>query len=384
MAKQSAPDLEVARAELESADASIDAAKAGFRPTISSRISASRRINTTENTKKNAYEADITLEQPLFSFGRTSARVDSATHTRSASVAALMAQAVNLRSKLAKAWAQSLYFQELSEILKRNTARREANVQIVKLRYQGGREHKGSVLKTESAKLKTELDALEAGQKMILSKGDLEILVGQNLSHHQVLSGPIVMDIPAPNQKDPRQHPEVLALLAKHRQAQSQLVESRRTYFPELSLTASAQRSTPKTTPFESLDYAAGLTLTIPIFNGATSADVSQAAARTKSTATALAQANSTQQQRIKQTSTALDIAKQRMRIVSKIFEASRLQAEVSRQRYTLGLISFQDWDSYESDFMQSEVDRLNSELNVANAMADYAAAIGLSLEEEP
>jgi hypothetical protein len=46
--------------------------------------------------------------------------------------------------------------------------------------------------------------------------------------------------------------------------------------------------------------------------------------------------------------------------------------------------MSFQDWDSFENDFIRTELDVLQSEKDVADSLATYQEAIGMTLEEGP
>ncbi len=65
-----------------------------------------------------------------------------------------------------------------------------------------------------------------------------------------------------------------------------------------------------------------------------------------------------------------------------KNLEASKLQAEVYRQRYTLGMISFQDWDVAESDFIRADREMLSARRSLADAVTQVELAQGLTLEE--
>ena len=122
----------------------------------------------------------------------------------------------------------------------------------------------------------------------------------------------------------------------------------------------------------------------MPLFDGQTSADVRGAAAKLSAATVSLAESRATAAQKFKATKSNVDFALQRLEVAKKGFEASKLQAEVSRQRYTLGLLSFQDWDAYESELIKSELDVLSGERDVADAVADFYEAAGLTLEEDP
>jgi outer membrane protein TolC len=383
-ALEKAPVLETSKADIKTSDAAISSAQAQFLPNITSNLSAYRSLDSNEDVSFNKFDAGITLEQSLFSFGKSTAQLEAARSGKSASLAKLKLSSVTLRSKLAKAWAKALYLQELAKISEKNVTRREANVQIVKLRYQGGRENKGSVLKTETATLQSKTDTQEAKANYELAKGDLSVLIGEDIASNETFTGEIVPEIKLDSGNTKNDHPEITALEAKQKQAEASLTESRRHYLPDLSLSASAKKSASPDLPLKDPQYSAGVTLKVPLFNPSTSAEIEAASAKKHAAIVALQEAKASHTQKLKTAASNLDFARQRLTVAIKSFEASKLQAEVSRQRYTLGLMSFQDWDSYEAELMRSESAVLTAKLDVANAYADYNEALGMSLEEGP
>lgn len=383
-ALSSAPTLQSAKTQIDAADANVDVAKSSFLPKISSSLSATRTIDSELEKTSNTYIAGINLEQSLFAFGKNKAQHNAAKANKDALVAELKSSSVLLRSNLAKAWANALYLQELVKITERNIVRREANYQIVKLRYSGGRENQGSVLKTETATLTSKTDSMEALANLSLSRGSLSILIGSDLSSDESLSGQLDSQTASLAPKNQRKNPSITAVESKLIAADESLKAARYQYFPELSFSASAKKAASPDLPLKDPIYAAGLTLTVPLFNPSTSASIKNAAAQKSAAVISLADARATLAHKVKATASAFDFAKQRLQVSLKNFDASKLQAEVSRQRYTLGLLSFQDWDSFESELIRSELEVLRCKKEVANALADFNEMMGVTLEEEP
>lgn len=380
----SAPTLQSAKAQTESADAQVEQAKGAFLPKLKSSLSSTRTIDHDEGKTFSRHSVALELEQSIYTFGKDSAELEAAKANLSASEASQNGASVALRIKLAKAWSKSLYLQELIKITERNVSRREANYQIVQLRYAGGRENLGSVLKTESAKLRSKTDSLEAKANFELSKGDLAILIGKDIGPGEQLSGDLNANSPKITGLSGKKHPDLIASESKLHAAEESLKAARAKYLPDLTLSASARKSATPDFPLHEPIYAAGVTFSVPLFNPSTSAAVRTAASAQKSAAITLASLQATQLQKIKSTKSAFDFAKERLQVAAKSFEASKLQAEVSRQRYTLGLMSFQDWDSFESELIKSELDLLQAQRETAETLADYYEALGVTLEEEP
>jgi outer membrane protein, multidrug efflux system len=375
-----APDLQLARANVNSADNAVDTAKASFYPTVSSSVTASRAVDSGAKRSSNTYGAGISVEQNLYSSGRDTAKVNAANSARAAASKEQKNASVILRAKLARAWNNAIYFQELSKIMLRNIQRRESNAQIVRLRYANGRENKGSVLKTESQTLDAKLGDAETSEKLTLAKGALSLLIGQPVSDHEPLVGSL-LSLAVATQKE-TVLPTVAAKEAALQASLDSLTLARTQYLPTLGLSATARKSASPNLPLQAPVYSAELALNIPIFNAATSADVRSATTKTAAATLDLSATKLAQEQTIKVMLSAFEFAVKRQVIAKKNFEASELLGEISRKRYALGLGSFQDWNNYESEFMQSEIEVLSSEKSTADALCDYHEQIGVTLEE--
>ena len=231
--------------------------------------------------------------------------------------------------------------------------------------------------------MQAKLTSEQTAARAILAKGDLTVITGRDIPASEVLTGDLKpAETAAP--LAPGLHPTITASELKLTAAEESLKSAKARYLPEISLSAAARKSATPDLPLHNPVYSAGVTLTVPLFNPATSADVRSAAAKTTSAAVSLAQAKATQDQKIKTALSEYQFAIKDLEISKKSYEASKLQAEVSRQRYTLGLMGFQDWDAFENDFIRSELDVLQSEKDVADSLAAYQEAIGMTLEEGP
>ena len=379
-ALSTAPDLQLAKANISSAEAAVDTAKASFYPTVSSSITAGRSVDSQLKRSANTYGAGVSLDQNIYSSGRDTAKLNAASSSRSAAFSEGKSTSVTLRAKLSRAWINALYLQELSKITLRNITRRESNEQIVRLRYSSGRENKGSVLKTEAQTLESKLSRVESVAKFALAEGALAILIGQPLVENEELAGQLMGDVVAPQKSNIP--PVIAAKEAALRASEDSLALAKIQYLPTLGLSASAYKSASPNLPLLAPVYSAQLALNIPIFNAATSAGVRSAASKTAAATIELNAAKQAQEQAIKTKLSAHEIAKKRHEISRKNFEASALLGEISRKRYALGLGSFQDWNNNESELLQSEMDVLSSEKTVADALTDYHEQIGVTLGE--
>jgi len=124
-----------------------------------------------------------------------------------------------------------------------------------------------------------------------------------------------------------------------------------------------------------------GLTLSVPLFKPGQNADYREATIDWKKAEISITETRRTLEIQAQKASLALNDAATRKNIALKVFEAAKLQAEVYRNRYTLGMISFQDWNSAETEFIESERKLLDAKYAFADAWADMDAAYGKGLE---
>ncbi len=379
-----APALNAAKADIESAVAAVDNSKAGFYPRVYSTLQASRLRDEPSKLSSNNFSAALNLEQSLFSSGRDQAHSQAATASLDAAKLAFKDASVTLRAELSKAWSRALYYDRLTALNQQNIARRQSNSQIVRLRYGSGRESKGSLLLTENAEQRAVVDFKDAKKKSILARGDLGVLVAVEIPDEEPLLGSLADEKWTPPGTDQHTPYKVAANEAKLAAARSATTEARLKYFPELALNASAKKSASPDLPLKEPVYTAGISMTIPIFDGQKDADVRAAVAKTSLLEITLSQSRRQADQSIRTAKANFESSRERFVVARKGLEATQLQAEVSRQRYTLGLMSFQDWDAFENALTKSELEVLNSEKDLADAVSDYLAAIGTTLEDGP
>jgi outer membrane protein TolC len=382
-ALKNAPSLKTSQLNSSAADEDINATRTSFYPKLSGSATASRTIDQSANQSYNSYTTAISLEQSLYASGRDTAKLNAAIANKDATLSASQAESVATLQKLKKAWDNSIYFRELSKISSSTIERRKANYQIVNLRYLSGRENKGALLKTEASLRQAQVNLEEANSNFVLSRGELSLILGQDLLESEPILGTFLTDTKKPPQNvNATIHPLVRANEFKLKAAEEALQSAKSKYFPEISLTASAKKNAAPDLPLANPVYNAGLTLTIPLFDANTSSGVKSAIINKSIAVITLDETRASHKQSLKSKEAAYLIAKKNLDVSQFGYDASFLQAEVARQRYTLGLVTFQDWDSYENDLIAAELNVLKSQKSVADAFTDFCEALGLTLEE--
>jgi outer membrane protein TolC len=379
---QKAPSIISAHLDVESAMTGVDASRAGFFPRVFSSLQANRSRDEQYKFTRNSFSAALTLEQTLFSSGRDQANYEAASASLEAAQFSLKEASAALRSELSKAWNRALFYDHLAILNQETINRRQSNLQIVKLRYASGRESKGSLLLTENAEQRAKVEYKDAARKSEIARRDLGVLAGMEISESEPLSGNLADDTWKPPTHATSRDLKIVINQARLNAAVALSNAAHAKYLPELSLNATAKKSASPDLPLKEPLYSAGITMAIPIFDGRKSADQRAAIIKKNLLEIELTQSKLQSDQTIRTALANFEIARERLIVARKGLEATKLQAEVSRQRYTLGLMSFQDWDAFESALIKAELEVLTLEKELADAISEYLGAIGITLEE--
>ncbi len=366
-AMQSNPSLRTAENSLKSAEYALKSSYSPFMPRISA--SASRSLT------RDRTSAGISASMPLFAGG---ANVSSLGKSR----VSYQREQENYRRTLSNtvyslkiAYAGVLRAREEVLLSEEVYNRREDNYHIVELRYEAGREDRGAYLRAEADLARARMDLSSAHREL-----DLSIL---GLLKEMGLKGGKSIDIEGALDVDGLPFdPDVEKLVKKTPEyiTRSLNIESvlydrrisRSNFLPGISLSASRSYDLDGFDFTPAGDWSAGISMSIPLFTGFRNTY------NLKSSNVALITAE--EQKRaaemdiyydIKAALSSLENAKERISVQEKYFRATRERAEIAREKYLNGLISYQDWNTIENDYIAA----LGSMLVVRHGLFAAAAA---------
>lgn len=369
--------------EVRAAKAQASLASAGFYPTLRANLSKTRQFDPVPVGVRDTNLLTVTASQNLFSGF-------SDHYAAKAAAASLEIQDhqgkitnINQRKLLRRLFDKVIYYQDAMKAAKKTLARRLQNVRIVSLRYESGRENKSALLKTEAF-------AEEAKQEV----STLELSLGTSIFEiNQILRVASVgtTDSFVPDERgshlatdvDVSKHPEVRATEGRIVKSSFDLMAQRDSWMPQVNADASFSRSGDNLSLDPKNRYSVGLSVSMLIFDPKRSARY-----RELSEAVALASVDSAItiqriEAEVKASEERLKASQSQLVIARKLMEAASLQSEVYRQRYTLGMISFQDWDLAESEHIKSEWEVLQAVRDINIALTELEAVRGVSLEDK-
>lgn len=332
------------------------------------------------NDSREGHDAGLTLRQNLFSGGRNRAGLSQAEAEWEASEVRLAAVKARVGAELKSGFAQMLFSQEQLKLTEAIDRRRQENADLVKLRYEAGREHQGSYLRIKASAAQARFEVAQSVRSRRVSQRELSRVLGRKTPEGIAVSGEFGIS-PAPASIDADQAavqtPASLEAEAQARAARSGIAIAKSGYYPEVDAVATTGWGSSKWPPEEN-DWAAGVVLTFPFFSGGqTIFDVRQARAEHEQALADLRAVDQRTAAELESRFADLQDAIDRVAVRREFLEAADLRAEIARAQYTTGLLSFEDWDLIENDLIDNQKAMLATLRDAVIAEAAWEQALG-------
>lgn len=374
--KSNHPRLQSGRSNRSrTAHQSEQATESFWLPKVSAGASVGRSFETSLPVTRTTNQFSVEARQNLFSGFKDQASKNTAELKESIESEKLKLIEAQLLKDLRQTFDRLLYFKQAIKIANEAYNRLQQNVRIVSLRYDGGRENKSSLIKTEASALesKTYLDSLSTRESIEIERMrimcqcqvDVSVLVASDKSQLADLNTSF----------DPNLHPEYRSLELQTKIASTELKGARGNWWPTVDAVVSATKRGQDLKVNKDTIYQGSLQLNVPIFTPGQSSSVDAAIENLVSNQVDLAHKRDLLKLDFLSAKSDFEIAKQRVLVNKKVAEASTLQAEVYRQRYTLGMVSFQDWDASEGELIRAERLSLDTDLELKLAQTNLKFA---------
>lgn len=382
-ANDSNPELKAANAKLSASENDLSATYGAFWPQVSGSASYtdSNSISSSTSSKGPTYSLGLAASENLFAGFRDAGKISNAKALTEQSRATLEATRARVIADLAGAFAGMKYGEDAIELARSILKRREENVHLVQLRFESGRENKGSLELAKANLEQAKLEMILAAHALEVARENLMKALGFDSTEKIGARGSLPV-LPIPDEKDPLEKLALDSLDVKIAQAQFEssnagVTTSRSTFFPSLDLSAQIGRLGSDFIPANER-WSMGITLSIPLFSGGHDyyAYRSAVAQRTSADASLMA-ARAIVLAKLAQTRADFVEADQRLKVDQSFYHAARVRSAIAREKYNNGLISFDDWDIIETDLVNRGKNALASERNRAVSQAAWMQALG-------
>src|SRR3990170_5691710 len=172
------PELRAARAKLAAAAHTATAAHSGNLPQLSAGAGYSDSSGSATTAGTN-YSTSLSLSQNLFSGFQDSARIEQGAANLTQAEASLATAKAKLSQELKSAFAGLQFAQDNVTLTEKIVQRLEENLRLVELRFEGGRENKGSFLLTKASLAQARYENLQARQALASAQAQLARALGR-------------------------------------------------------------------------------------------------------------------------------------------------------------------------------------------------------------
>jgi outer membrane protein len=382
-------DLRTALANLQAAGYNASAAYGGLYPQVSAGVgytdtsgtisSGSGSLGSTTYVGK-AYNASVSASQNLFAGFRDSARIEQGAANREVAAASLALAKARVSQALKSAFAGLQFAQNSVTLAASIVQRQEENVRLVELRFESGRENKGSMLLTRASLAQARLSQLQAAQALVTARAQLAQVLGRSEAAELAVSGDVPTAEPAQTPDFHRiavQAPDYVQASAQEKSASAGVTLARAGLYPSLDLSGSVGRLGSDWFPQDER-RSVGLNLTVPIFSGGRDYYTARGAVASLDAASSNKQTvESAVLVNLKQAYANYVQAVEQLKVSQAFLDAAQVRAEIARSQYNNGLISFNDWNLIETDLIQRQTSYLQSQRDRIVAEASWEQAQG-------
>ncbi len=385
-AKKNHPDLISAEAKLNQARANKAITRSNLLPQISSDLSG-KTSETDDKDKTDAYSYGVSGKQLLFDGFKTSYNLSSASENIKSSQYDYSVVSSNVRLNLRTAFIELLRVQELLHITEDIAKRRKQNLELVNLRYEAGREHKGSLLTAQADLAQAIFEVTQVKRNISLAQRKLTKELGREKLIPVKAQGDFKVIYSERKQPDYELIADTTSflkeLIARKEAARFSLKSSQADFFPQIYANAAAGQSAADWPPDKN-EWSAGVSLSFPLFEGGSRiAEVSKAKAVFIQLEADERSGRDNIIVTLENAWVDLQDAMDNVEVQQKFLSAAEERARISRAQYSTGLISFDNWIIIEDNLVKAQKSFLNVQAEALIAEAQWIQAKGGTLDYE-
>ena len=379
------PDLLKARENVTAAAHNRNQALGAYLPTAGGSMS---RTSTYASSTTNSLSLDLDVSQPLFTGFGTTGEAMRAWREWDAARWAYREASAQVRRDLRAAFAELLRLYRRLEVDRRIAERRQENAELIRLRYEAGREHEGSWRRAQAIAEQTAFEARQTERRIDSQSLTLGRQLGGYFAVPMSIDGDLEKLVPqAP--EPPRDYgamadatPSVQRLTRTTEALKAAVLSSQSSLWPTAKGTFNYGASGTRSSSLDN-DRTLGLTVSVPLFHGGRNVEgVLESNAQYRAAVETARSARDAGVADLSARWTAFRDAWEFVTVKRDFLDAARKRAEIVRAEYTTGLASFQDFDIAEQELADSERAYVQSLSDVLVREAEWVQVMGGTLEE--
>jgi outer membrane protein TolC len=379
------PNLKGAAYRVDEARYDQKISKSAFFPQISA-SSSYRRTDSSNADWAQSYNHGLSGSLLLFDGLKTPYAVSAANKRIDEQQFAYEVVSSDTLLNIRTAFVQLMESQELMTLAKSIRDRKQQNLELVQLRYEGGKEHRGAYLTAEAELAEAEFNVREAERALILSRRQLLITMGFEEMKDIAVTGHFILSEPYLEKPDLNilldGVPFLKQLAASREAALYNQKSTRGEFWPTVSASSSLGRSGEDFEGDEN-DLSFGLSFSLPIFEGGRNR------ANAAKSHISFLRAQATEQNGRQQVLLSLEDSWKRLKdaietveVSKKFLLATEERAKIAAAQYGTGLIGFDDWIIIENNLVAAQKNYLSVQSGMLTAEAGWIHSLGGSLND--
>lgn len=385
--------------ELQSSSASVAAADAekfgtigNFLPQIYATGTYTKSYNekpTVDNPFasmdiKDNYNIGLQVSQSIFKGGSNLAKYDAADANADIAIWDAYLTKAKVSYDLKAAFESLVYAKEYLDLSRDILKRRRENMELVQLRFANGLENKGSVMMSEAYYSEAKFDEFKALNDIEVAKKQLAQVLG--IDDYQNVD--VVGDVPVSVLKDDieaslkslaLQTPTYKKALATEELAKANRNDAFSNFLPSVDLSAKIANQDEEFYPAKDA-WSVAVNVRMPLFSGGSNY-MNYKAKKETLKAKSLDRINSARSV-LADISDKLSSYKQsveQLKVKEIYRDAAQVRAEIARQKYNNGLMTFDEWDRIENDLISQQKAYILSKQNRVVSEAAFEQALGIA-----
>lgn len=340
-----------------------------------------------KSTITNSITYGVSGKQLIFDSMKTVYDIKAAESAADDALFQFLIKSAQVRFDLRTAFVNLLKAQESVEIAKQIIDIRRKNYNLVKMRYQAGREHKGSLMDAEANLEQAKFNFKESERSILAAQRALLNVMGIYGSMDIRAQGAL-SEKSSPGNKPNlheivKSHPSVLSARKQKELAEYNEKSRISSFLPVISASGSVDQTRSETTGSRprSTNLQAGLSATMPLFTGGNNYyNLKQAQAQTRKLAADEASARDRVMTNLELYWIGWQNAIDAVEVQKKFLAAAEERARIAEAEYSLGLVVFDIWITIENQLVQTKQSYLEAQAGQLLAEAQWIQAKGETL----
>lgn len=336
-----------------------------FFPKISASLSYEKSntetLSTGNSLTSDGYTGALNLSQNLFNGFSDYSSLKISEAAIKTSEANLQETKAQISYDLKTAVASYNYAKDSLILSKDILKRREDNLRMVELRFENGRENKGSVLLSKAYLEQAKLDLLKAQNAMDISLTFLRRVLNLSETKEIDVEAPLVVDLTnsEPDYNAVIENTPISKRFKATLDNASATVDSKKSgFYPRWDVTGTIGKTGKDFFPDEQKNWRIGTSLSWDLFNGGKDYYSTTSAILSEKAALMRLENQTLELKRILQASfTTFNEAVVAVKVSTAFLDALKVRADISRSKYNNGLTTFDDWDIIENDLITRQKD---------------------------